>query len=344
MINKCDRITAFLRSRYQVSDYPTLQWQYEQWGDQRPLHGLSVVDATPLFANTLLKFRALLAAGARLTVGLSDFISTDPTIERFVIDELGLRVVRNCQKGLSADIVLDCAAAFAHCESTFGYVELTRSGIDTYAQKGVRCYAADSSTIKSIETEMGTGESFFRAMDAMGYRDWNGRPLVVFGSGKVGRGIVRYALINKANVVVVTDPEMSIDGVDTVDFTDRSAVDLALQGAYCAVMATGVCSAFQQTATVAKVLHTDTLLANMGAQDEFGDSLPDKRVLCGKRTINFTLDEPTHLRFIDATMSLHNYGALDLVQNPSKSGIIVPDQSIEQTLLDITRSNGHIFD
>ena len=49
-------------------------------GRRRPLSGFSVLDATPVFRNTLLKYRALLAAGAELSVGVSDVVAKDPRI------------------------------------------------------------------------------------------------------------------------------------------------------------------------------------------------------------------------------------------------------------------------
>lgn len=337
-MKQCDEILKFLDQRYDVSDYPTLEAQYAEWIVSKPLDGLRVLDVTPLFSNTLLKHRSLIAAGAKLSVGLSDFISADKRVVEFC-REVGIEVV---DRAGEYDVVLDCAAAYSSSQAKVGYVELTRSGVETYTAKGARCYVADSSRIKRLETELGTGESFFRAMDAMGYVDWVGKRLVVFGSGKVGRGIVRYGVDRGASVVVVSDPSMPIDGAELIDYRDRTAVDQVVGDAYCAVMATGVPSAFSCTVSVEKIINTPVLLANMGAEDEFGSGVADERVLCGKRTINFTLAEPTHLRFIDATMALHNYGAVFLAQNPSVQGIIIPDNRIEGHLLDITARDGKL--
>lgn len=336
-MNKCDKILQFLGNRYQKCDYPTLESQYEEWMQSKPLQGLRVLDVTPLFCNTLLKHRSLIGAGAELIVGLSDFISHDPSVVEFCREQIGLKVV---DRAGECDIVLDCAANYSSSSANIGYVELTRSGVETYTNKGVRCYVADSSRIKLFETELGTGESFFRAMESFGHSDWQGRRLVVFGSGKVGRGIVRYGVERGANIVVISDLSRPVDGVEMIDFRDRQAVDRAVADAYCAVMATGVKGAFSSTVSVGILAQSSVLLANMGAEDEFGAAVADDRVLCSKKTINFTLDEPTHLRFIDATMALHNYGAVYLAQNPDAMGIITPDRSIEEHLLAITARAG----
>ncbi len=340
-MTKVEKIEKFLDSRYELSDYPTLQTQFEEWSATRPLEGKTVVDVTPLFKNTLLKYRSMLAAGAELVVGESSFISADKEVLAFCKNELGLRVATPADLD-GADVILDCAASYINCAARVGYVELTGSGIGKYRESGLRCYAADSSRIKRLETELGTGESFFRAMAKLGYSDWKGKKLVVFGSGKVGRGIVHYADSFGADVTVISDPSMALKGHSIIDFRDRNAVDAAIMDAYCVVLATGVVHALEKTASLDAIMNTKAMFANMGAEDEYGDSIPMERTLCEKRTINFILDEPTHLRFIDATMTLHNYGAQWLLENPTATGTVLPSAELEQHFLDITASCGKI--
>ncbi|MFI3287894.1 MAG: hypothetical protein R3Y61_05380 [Rikenellaceae bacterium] len=347
MTDRIAKIEALLEGRYTKEDYPTLEAQFQKWSVEKPLKGLRVVDVTPLFKNTLLKYRSLLAAGAELMVGESSFISADKEVLEFCRGELGLKVVSPEQLadlscGVEVDVVLDCAASYIKTPTAKGYVELTRSGIEKYRDAGVRCYAADSSRIKQLETVLGTGESFFRAMAELGYRDWKGKKLVVFGSGKVGRGITHYGVENGADVCVVSDPSFAIEGFEIVNYRDRVAVDAAVRDAYCVVMATGVEHALEKTVTLEPLLASDTLLANMGAEDEYGDSIPNTRTLCGKRTINFILDEPTHLRYIDATMSLHNFGAQWLVDNKEAKGVVLPSEEIEKELMSQTAKGGRI--
>ncbi len=335
------KIEEFLKGRYTKEDYPTLEAQFQLWEQTKPLEGLRVVDVTPIFSNTLLKHRALLAAGAELILGESSFISADKTVLEFCKSELGLQIATP-QSLTSSDIILDCAASYINTTATVGYVELTRSGIEKYRAANVRCYAADSSRIKRLETELGTGESFFRAMSSLGYNQWQGKRLVVFGSGKVGRGIVRYGQSYGADIAVVSDPNMGIEGLQIVDHRDKKRVDELVEGAYCIVMATGVEGALSKTVSLGAINNSNALLANMGAEDEYGDSIPADRTLCSKRTINFILDEPTHLRYIDATMALHNYGAEYLVKHPNSHGIIVPSKQTEEYFLEITSRCGNI--
>ena len=57
---------------YARIEYPVLARQFADFGRTRPLAGLRVLDATPVFENTLAKHAALAAAGAQLAVGIDD--------------------------------------------------------------------------------------------------------------------------------------------------------------------------------------------------------------------------------------------------------------------------------
>ena len=43
----------------------------------------------------------------------------------------------------------------------------------------------------------------------------------------------------------------------------------------------------------------------MGVEDEYGPNVPASRVLAEKKPLNFILEEPTHLKYIDASLALH---------------------------------------
>ena len=341
-------IEDIIGDRYTPEDYPVLRDQIEKWKVLNPFDGLKLLDATPVFSNTLIKHLALIRAGACLTVGISDNIAHDPKILD-VLQNAGVQVVNNKQKASGQDLILDCAACFSHWKARLGYVELTRSGVELYAQKNKRVFVADSGKIKRIETVLGTGESYFRAMKELGYTQWNNTSLVVFGSGKVGCGIALYALKLGARVTVVSDLNVRDDQLPPVDaeyiaFTDRQAVGVAVKKAYAVVMATGIAGSFQKDCPQEYWKASKALLANMGVEDEFGPDVPEARVLMHKKTLNFMLDEPTHLRYIDPTMALHNRGAGYLLYNTETTGMIEPPATIEEELLSICKSKGKISD
>ena len=338
-------LEQLIAARYRPDEHPTLSDQAHRWETERRLEGLSVLDATPVFRNTVSKYIPLLKAGARLTVGLAEDFPHDPAVAA-LLQENGIPVLRSNENTREKfDLVLDCAAAFAHLEPRIGYVELTRSGIEYYQGKEKPVFVADSGAIKRIETCLGTGESYFRAMEMLGYSDWKSHPLIVFGSGKVGTGIVLYAARKGARITVVTDPG-SVPGQivevaeKIIDYRDREAVSQAIREAYAVVTATGVANAL---AGVGDALNrSEALLANMGVEDEFGKEVPEERVLGRKRPLNFLLEEPTHLKYIEATMALHNEGAVWLAAHPGASGLNNPPAEIESRLLELTRRHGTI--
>ncbi|HHX14672.1 MAG TPA: adenosylhomocysteinase [Fibrobacter sp.] len=337
----------YIESIYKPVEYPALWEQRKAWIKTKPLKGYRLLDASPVFRNSLVKYDALLAAGASLSIGFSKKIPNDPFILKIII-ERGLSIYSTEEAAVSWDIVLDCAAQFAHVDSKYGFVELTRSGVSVYEKSNKPVYVADSSEIKKIETSLGTGESYFRAMKEFGFSDWKEKELLVFGSGKVGSGIITHALRLGAKITVVTDSllyeqELYALGVSSVvDFKELSAVAKKIVLADFIVTATGIKNALNHPEWVRALLKTNAVLGNMGVEDEYGDPIPEKRVLYAKEPLNFSLQEPTQLKFIDATLALHNALGLALLKT-SGSGIRSIPVEIEQHILEITRQNGEIL-
>lgn len=330
-----EKILQRIEKRYTPDQYGALAAQYAEWSVTQPLLGLKILDATPLFDNTLLKYRNLLAAGAELTIGLSPLLSNHPDALHFATQELGLKATAD--QG-AYDIVLDCAAAFSGSEAQLGYVELTKSGVESYKNSHKNVYVADSGRIKEIETEYGTGESLFKALDRL---ELAGSPIVLFGAGKVGRGIWREAVRRGVAIEVVADPATSlIPGIPIHDYRNQELVEQLIERAWGVVMATGVAGALGKTVDAQRVCQSKALLINMGADDEFGTAFSAERLVAGGRTLNFLLDEPTPLRYIDPTLTLHNFGALYWAARPKVAGLQFPDQTTEDKILKDSQLEG----
>ncbi len=338
----------YAKDFYKENEYPAAAWDIERWAKEKPFEGIKILDSSPVYRNTLIKHKALVVAGAELTVGISDVMPYDPFIIN-LLRENGVRVVNAADEPFEQDVILDCAGAFSEWPSRYGVSELTRSGAYIYADSQRPVFLADAGRIKRIETCLGTGDGFMRAMAQEGYAEWKGRRLVVFGSGKVGTGIIYRAVREGAVVDVVTDPETLSPFIGKminkcVDFRDHSSVVQLLDGAYAVVTATGVKGAVTQCCDAATLLGCGALLANMGVEDEFGESVPETAAINGKRALNFILEDPTQMKYIDATMTLHNHGALFLLHGPHSGGIIAPDDKQEEAILEVTRRNGLIAD
>ena len=375
-----------VKSSYSGPEYPVLGAFSREWAFSRPFEGLRVLAATPVFRNTLLQYRALLAGGANLVVGIAgsgkdcagaDAAGAAMPCDLGIVDVLrenGIPVIGVQEAlemeaaGCGFDLILDCAGQFSACHPRFGFVELTRSGVQFYENCEHPVYVADSGIVKRIETCLGTGEGYVRALSQLGYdycldsgADGAGKKFVVFGSGKVGQGIVLQLLRSGANVQVVTDCSrgsnafLDANGVPVTDCNDLDGVAALVRDADFVVTATGVKGALDRPQIVEALLASDAVLANMGVEDEYGPGVPATRVLAEKKPLNFILEEPTHLKYIDASLALHAALGELLVREAAgvssqesasaankKAGPLDPPSELEQRILSMTMQDGLI--
>ena len=413
-------LSSVLDEAYLPNEYPALAALEDEWTVKRPFEGLRVLVATPIYRNTMTQYRALLAGGAKLLVGFWGM--NDGKIVEFLKDNC-IPVVSPAEmleaesRGEFVDLVLDCAGSFAGLHPKIGFVELTRSGVQHYNDAKKPVYVADSGIVKRIETSLGTGDGYFRALEKLGYGEsFEGKRLLVFGSGKVGSGIALQGVRRGCNVTVVTDlkraqseqPVLSENaenaanlenaenaanlentansadsatpasealekmpagdfsavllqnGVDVVDCHDYEAVSSLIYTTDFVVTATGVKYALAAPELQEPLLSTTAILANMGVEDEYGEFLPAERVLNNKGPLNFILEEPTHLKYIDTSLALHAALAELLVQEAKSAapgerttseavatsgnavGLRFPPQELEQRLLSIAIQDGVI--
>lgn len=86
-------------------------------------------------------------------------------------------------------------------------------------------------------------------MAQLGFKDWTGKNLVIFGSGKMGTGLITYAHQLGARISVVTEPSTisarlkTLTDVTWIAFNDKAAVEKAVAAAHAVVTATGVAGA-----------------------------------------------------------------------------------------------------
>ena len=90
------------------------------------------------------------------------------------------------------------------------------------------------------------------------------------------------------------------------------------------------------------MLPSPALLANLGVEDEYGALIPENRVLNRKQPLNFILEEPTSMRFIETTMALHNACALELLTADLPHRCMDPAPDVEERLLEVACSRGLI--
>lgn len=320
-------LQQIISDRYRTDEYVCLADQNTRWAPSRPLEGVRIVDFTPVFRNTLTKYVPLLAAGAKLTIGTHPQIPADPELIA-ELPALGLPVISADSTPGDFDVVLDCAGKNAHLGASFGHVELTRSGVAAYQDARGPVVVVDMSDLKLLETVFGTGDSYFRALEYLGVDATEG-PVLIFGGGKVGTGIAYAAAQRAIEAIVVDFPGSELRFLDTpvIPANDPGAVTTAISQAHTIVTATGKRHAVSQFAPA--LMRSDAVLANMGVDDEFGADVPAERVLHSKIPVNFVLDEPTALSYLDPVFALSNAAAAQLVTEETAGGISAPLTSTE---------------
>jgi adenosylhomocysteinase len=336
------------REFYKESEYPVLLRQKKLMELSKPFKGLKILDNTPIFRNTLLKYECLIASGAELFIAVSPSLPHDEKIVG-ILEQVGIPLVQIEKSNASFDIVLDCAGFCRKFTPKIGTVELTRSGVENYENAPFPVFVADSGEIKKIETSFGTGDGYFRAMKKFGYSSFLGSEILVFGFGKVGSGIVHYALKYGAFVTVVADfsdgfPEKENENVQFIHLKNYPEISCAIKNADFIVSATGKKNALAVDELELALKETHAVLANMGVEDEYGAQVSDSRVLFNKKPLNFSLEEPTQMKFMDATMALHNaLGKILLDSKELSLGINPLPFHLEEEILEITRKYGNVF-
>ncbi len=342
-MDRVEKLKKYINCFYQDNEFPALIEQIEQYQKTKPFENLKLLDATPVYRNTLSKYLPLLAGGAKLHAGVVANFPHDPKVVE-MLDEFGVELLTEVTDE-SFDVVLDCAGCFATQPSKLGYVELTRSGAYRYSDCQQPVFLADSSRIKLIETVLGTGEGCLRALKELGFNNFTNTSAVVFGYGKVGKGVAMYLAQAGAKVIIVDEPNIEIaKGMSLVSRFDNLAIEQAVKGVDFVISVTGHQDAWVGMFDPKELINSGTVIANMGVEDEFGKAVPSKRVLNNKKPLNFILAEPTLLCYIEATMALHNAGAELLIEKQCCSGINLPDIELENKILDISIKNGVVGD
>lgn len=356
-----------ISEHYEPSEYPALSLLADQWICARPFENLKILVATPIYRNTLVQYMTLISGGASIYVGRAvggngtPAMPCDANVVQ-IIKDAGIPVitdedVKSGKVSDDFDLILDCAGQFSFCHPRIGFVELTRSGVQFFEKSEFPVYVADSGIVKRIETVLGTGDGYFRGLEKLGYGNFENKNLIVFGSGKVGCGIALQGVRRGMKVVTVTDTSrrnsptdfcsvLERNDVKIVDCFNESAVRQSIANSDFLVTATGVKGALSVSSALAVNEFAKLVAANMGVEDEFGEIVEKNRVLNGKAPLNFMLEEPTHLKYIDASLALHaalgERLVLDRYENKLFAGPVEPPSEIEQRLIMATIQNGVI--
>lgn len=338
------RLENTILSRFDPKmDYPCLHAQDQEFRTNLPFQNQRILSGTPIFFNSLPKLLPLISGGAEVIVVPTPNLPFDP-------DALGL--IRSCgvevselgNVGDNYDVVLDCIGSFSHLNPTLGAVELTHSGESYYRDKN--CISVDRSEIKLIEDVLGTSDGLVRALASDGI-SLNEKNIVVFGFGKVGRGIYLRANAVAKSVSVIDISTAAITNIKPKDFLlfqpgNYTRIQALLADSDVVITATGQANVLDKIPRPVK-RRSDQVFVNMGAEDEFGSQYDVTEVFNRKIPANFLLSEPTRLRYLDATFSLHNQSAIDLQQASPVVGPRNPNVESEHQTLAIVKNSSSIW-
>ncbi|NVK22748.1 MAG: hypothetical protein HWD86_09540 [Kangiellaceae bacterium] len=308
-------------NQYPQTTAPFMHLMFEQATELLPLKGLSIAHNVPLTQTTLLKIACLQASGAELTVTNPSFMQHDQTTLNWLEQHsIPFKSINSIQGEF--DFLLDCGAELdENCTARKGIVELTRTGAIRYQQHSrnqVPIVSVDDSRLKCLETCLGTGEGVYRAITELSQYALSQKNILIFGYGKVGVGIAYYFSKISSSVIIVEPCIKKHDiinerGFTAIDGAIRSQVEQAALEADVIITATGLKNIISDNYN--HQCFSNAILANAGAEDEFGYAFEPNQVLANKMPVNFSLVEPTLMAFLDPIFYAHNLACLDILQN-----------------------------
>ena len=304
----------------------------------KPYQGLSILHNVPLTMATAYKIEALALGGARVSV----ISPNNFPVEKEAADLLkmaGFELHTSRVFTQNFDLHLDCCAELLNiAPPNIGAVELTQSGSKIYQQASVDypIVSVDDSKLKVLETFFGTGDGFARALDELVGAKKQHQSFVIFGNGKVGRGIL-HAIKKFSNNITVIDLKEKFsnpqDKINYVDAQDIPKVKEVIKNSYCVITATGIKNLLSDYYSLTKADCNDAILVNMGAEDEYGENFLSSDVMFNKRAFNFSLKEPTAFRYLDPIFYAHNI-SIDVLlsNNTNKAYNAFPDSTATDIL------------
>lgn len=315
---------------YPQSNAPFMHQQLAKWSKTRPLSGLKVLHHVPVVPNTLLKIACLIAAGAQVTVTHpKSFCNANPDAINSLIAE-GIEFVGDIKSlsNVDYDLYFDCGAELFQClgKPKIGAIELTASG-DAYYRKASHLdfpvISVDRTLTKQLETVFGCAESSAAAFEKLTGTNPCDKSWLIFGFGKIGRGLAYFCVHHQTKVVVAEICEQArlnaqALGIKTIDARDIPAIKTAVSNADFIVTATGhkeIMNAYDKQWFQGKIL------ANLGIYDEFGSGFSKDQVLNNKQALNFVLHDPTPMKYIDPEFYIHNEAALLILKENLAHGV-----------------------
>ncbi len=303
--------------------------------------GLKILQNIPLTIEAVLKIEPLLIAGADLTV--SCITSLQP--HKKAIDILKAANVKvNIEHNFTEqyDIHLDCCGELAdNIAPRIGSIELTQTGTNRYKELNPKypVISVDDCDLKYLEALYGTGDGYIRAIKKNTDIDLHNKKFIVFGCGKIGKGVINAVLRYSDNIFVIDPDESALNfatarGIKSSYGKNISQIKSEIKDAHFVVTATGIKDLLTDYYQLEKLDFGNAILANMGAEDEYGSNFSSDDVLFDKMPLNFSLEQPTQMKYLDPILYAHNK-AIDILlsNNTTKTYQSFPQKEVNNILM-----------
>ena len=306
-------------NKFSKNDMPFLSELRAKAKREKPYQNLKLLHNIPLTIEAVIKMEALVLGGADVTASCITFL--EPHAEALsVLKAANIKVQVEHAFDDDYDFGLDCCGELVNLLTPrIGAVELTQTGSEIYkrAAPSYPVISVDDSKIKFLETLFGTGDGFLRAFLQATHSAIYDKKFVIFGYGKVGKGIA-HALIKFTDNIVIIDsnPEARLSaikrGISAIDPENTEKIKSVIGQAYCIVTATGIRDLLSEIYQLQKTDFKNAILTNMGGVDEYGRNFEYQDVLFDKKPINFCITEPTTMKYLDPILYAHNI-SIDLI-------------------------------
>lgn len=307
-------LTSVFSTPAQVAEkqtLPILRALIQRYADERPFAGLRVACSHILVRNSLAVVEALHAGGAELVLCDAHHSPAADAVEA-ELAAAGVRVLPVAEAAQAADIFVDVNAVLGRLRTPRAAAEVTRTGVLHYARIDCPVVSADDCKSKRIEGFFGTGDGFVRAWAQLRSGDpLPGKRAVLFGYGKIGRGVARRARAAGLQVTVVDAGPAARqlaagEGFETFDAAPEPALQAALAAAEIVISVTGQPGIHSRLLPPAWLRTNHPVLVSLGAEDEYGTAFEASEILGGKAVpLNFHLAQPTLNRYVDPPLAAH---------------------------------------
>lgn len=320
---------------------PLLRALVTRYADERPFKGQAVVLGHLLVRNTLVVAEAIVAGGATLVLAEGHASpAAAPVIAE--LQRHNVPILPNAEAVRRGDLFVDVSCILGKLRQPRGAAEVTRTGVLHYQQlPPCPVVSADDCKAKKIEGFYGTGDGFLRAWRQLRPADSpEGKRIVQFGYGKIGRGVAHRC---RAAGLVVTVADLSAEartraaaeGFEALAADPSAELQAALKAADIILSVTSIPDVMSSGRIPPEWLRAGkATLVNLGAEDEFGPAFEDGEILGGRGLpLNFHLANPTQNRYVDAPLAAHVLALEALVSGGYPPGIHPLPEAMDRWLI-----------